>query len=116
PAPPADAAEPPAAPSRGEAHPRLHGCERLRRRRDADPHQGDAGRRARLSGSIAYARRTVLRAAAVAAAVQAAADDVGARSLLSDRALLPRRGFARGSSAGIHAARRRDVVPDAAAD
>jgi hypothetical protein len=53
----------------------------------------------------------VLRAAAVAAAVQAAADDVGARPLLPDRALLPRRGPARRPPARVHPARRGDVVP-----
>ena len=58
----------------------------------------------------------VLRAAAVAADLQAAADDVGLRSLLPDRALLPRRGPARRPSAGVHAARHRDVVPDARRD
>ncbi len=50
----------------------------------------------------------VLRAAAVAAAVQAAADDVRLRALLPDRALLPRRGSARRSPAGVHPARPRD--------
>ena len=58
----------------------------------------------------------VLRAAAVAAALQAAADDERLRSLLSDRALLPRRGPARRAPAGVHAARYRDLVPERGAD
>ena len=41
---------------------------------------------------------------------------VGLRPLLPDRALLPRRGPARRSPAGVHPARRRDLVPLAAAD
>ena len=53
----------------------------------------------------------LLRAAAVAAALQAAADDLGARPLLPDRALLPRRGPARRPPARVHAGRHRDVVP-----
>ena len=50
----------------------------------------------------------VLRAAAVAAAVQAAADDERLRALLPDRPLLPRRGPARRPPARVHAARPRD--------
>src|SRR3546814_21191520 len=60
-----------------------------------------------LSGAVAHASRQVLCAAAIAAAVQAVADDVGPRPLLPDRPLLPRRGSARRPPAGIHAARRR---------
>ena len=52
----------------------------------------------------------VLRAAAVAAAVQAAADDGRLRALLPDRPLLPRRGPARRPPARVHPARPRDVV------
>ena len=53
----------------------------------------------------------VLRAAAGAAAVQAAADDLGLRPLLPDRALLPRRGRPRGPLAGrVLPARRRDEL------
>ena len=89
---------------------------RLHRSRDADADQGDAGGRARLPGAEPHAAREVLRAAAVAADLQAAADDVGLRSLLPDRALLPRRGPARRPAAGVHAARRRDLVPDARRD
>ena len=46
----------------------------LHRHRDADADALDAGRRARLPRALARACRPVLRAAAVAAAVQAAAD------------------------------------------
>ena len=62
---------------------------------DADPDGVVAGRRARLPGAVAHPSGQVLRAAAGAAAVQAAADDVGLRPLLPDRAVLPRRGPAR---------------------
>ena len=58
----------------------------------------------------------VLRAAAVAAALQADADDRGLRSLLPDRQVLPRRGPARRPPAGVHADRHRDVVPRRARD
>ena len=50
-------------------------------------------------------RGRVLRAAAVAAAVQADPDGGGLRPLLPDRALLPRRGAARRPPARIHPAR-----------
>ena len=59
---------------------------------------------------VAPAARLVLRAAAVAADLQAAADDRRPRALLPDRALLPRRGPARRPPARVHAARPRDVV------
>ena len=58
----------------------------------------------------AHAARHLLRAAAVAAALQAAADDRGLRALLPDRALLPRRGAARRPPARVHAARHGDGV------
>ncbi len=48
------------------------------------------GRRPRLPRAFPRAQRQILRAAAVAAAVQTAADDVRLRSLLSDRQMLPR--------------------------
>ena len=54
--------------------------------------------------------RELLRAAAVAAAVQAAADGRRARALLPDRPLLSRRGPARRPPARLHPARPRDVV------
>src|SRR4030095_11455123 len=58
----------------------------------------------------------VLSAATVAADLQAAADDERLRSLLPDRALLPRRGPARRAPAGVHAARHRDFVPQPGTD
>ena len=70
----------------------------------------DARRRARLPGAEPRAPGRVLRAAAVAADLQADPDDCRHRPLLSDRALLPRRGSARRSAARVHAGRRRDVV------
>ena len=85
--------------------------EGFHRHRDADAHALDAGRRARLSRAFARAPRAVLRAAAVAAAVQAAADDRGLRPLLPDRQVLPRRGPARRPAARVHADRYRNVVP-----
>ena len=51
-----------------------------------------------------------LRAAAVAADVQADPDDLGLRPIFPDRALLPRRRPARRPPAGIHADRPGDVV------
>ena len=68
--------------------------------------------RARATSSCPAALQPgiVLRAAAVAAAVQAAADDRRLRALLPDRPLLPRRGPARRPPARVHPARRRDVV------
>ena len=59
---------------------------------------------------VAPAARRVLRAAAVAAALQAAADDRRLRALLPDRPLLPRRGPARRPPARVHPARPRDVA------
>jgi hypothetical protein len=55
-------------------------------------------------------QRRLVRAAAVAAALQADPDDLGLRALLPDRSLLPRRGPAGRSPARVHAARPRDVV------
>ena len=52
----------------------------------------------------------LLRAAAVAAALQAAADGRRLRALLPDRPLLPRRGPARRPPARVHPARHRDVL------
>ena len=67
------------------------------------------GGRARLPGAVPDSSGKILRAAAGAAAVQAAADDVGLRPLFPDRALLPRRGPARRPAARrILSARRRD--------
>ena len=54
--------------------------------------------------------RLLVRAAAVAAALQAAADGRRPRALLPDPALLSRRGLPRRPPARVHAARPRDVV------
>ena len=110
PAPPADAEEPDAAPPRRDGRAQVPGRPRLRRHRDADPLQVHAGRRARVPRAVAHQPRPFLRAAAVAAIVQADADDVGVRPLLPDREMLPRRGPARRPAARIHADRHRDVV------
>ena len=69
------------------------------------------GGRARLPGAEPAAARQLLRAAPVAAALQAAPDGGRLRALLPDRALLPRRGPARGPPAGVHPDRHRDLVP-----
>ena len=111
-APRADAEELAVASRRHARAAQVHGRARLRRRRDADLDEDDARGRARLSRAEPHAARQLLRAAAVAAAHEAAADDVGARSLLSDRQVLPRRGSARGPAARVHAARYRDEVHD----
>ena len=89
---------------RGAARPRLQ------RDRDADPDPVDAGGRPRLPGAGPPAARHLVRPAAVAAAVQAAADGRRHGALLPDRPLLPRRGLPRRPAAGVHPARHRDVV------
>ena len=66
------------APSRDDRHPAVLRRERLLGHRDADPDEVDAGRRARLSGAEPRAPGRVLRAAAVAAALQADPDDLAA--------------------------------------
>ena len=58
----------------------------------------------------AAAAGQLVRPAAVAAAVQAAADGRRHGALLPDRALLPRRGLPRRPAAGVHPARHRDVL------
>ncbi len=93
----------------GAAGPRRRG---LPRGRNADADEVDPRGGARLPRSVAGPRGRVLRAAAVAAALQAAADGRGDRPLLPDGAMLPRRGPARRPAAGVYADRRRDVVPD----
>ena len=92
-------------------HAPAHEGERLQRIPDADPDRVVAGGRARLPGAEPHSSGKVLRAAAGAAAVQAAADDVGLRPLLPDRAMLPRRGPARRPAARrVLSARRRDEL------
>ena len=59
---------------------------------------------------------TFLRAAAIAADLQAAADGQRLRQVFPDRALFPRRGSARRPPARVHADRSRDVVSAAGAD
>ena len=78
---------------------------------DADPDRLEPRGRARLPGALAHPPRQVLRPAAGAAAVQAAAHGLGLRPLLPDRALLPRRGPARRPPARrVLPARRRDEL------
>ena len=83
---------------------------RVRERRDAVPDQVHAGGGARLPGAGPAAPRQLVRAAAVAAAVQAAADGRRPGTLLPAGALLPRRGLPRRPAAGVHPDRPRDVV------
>src|SRR5207248_6741287 len=78
------------APSGGVDDARCAERPRLPRDRDAIPDPLDAGGRPRLSRPRSCPTGVLLRAAAVPAAVQAAADDRGARALLPDRPLLPR--------------------------
>ncbi len=89
---------------------------RLPRPRDARPHEVDPGGRARLPRAGPPPARRVLRAAAVAAALQAALHDERLRALLPDRPLLPGRGAARRPAARVHAARHRDGVRRAGRD
>ena len=99
---------------RDRLDPPAHDRGRLHRVPDADPDRGQPGGRARLPGAGAAAPGQVLRAAAGAAAVQAVGDGGGVRPLLPDRAVLPRRGLARGPLAGrVLPARLRDELRDA---
>ncbi len=82
----------------------------VRRDRDADAHPLDARGRARLPRARAPRGRLLVRAAAVAPAVQAAPHGRGHGALLPDRTLLPRRGLPRRPPARVHAARRRDEL------
>ena len=91
--------------------PEAHGGGRVLRVLDPDPDRVLARRRARLPRALAHSCRQVLRAAAGAADLQAAADGLGLRSLFPDRALLSRRGSARRPAAGrILPARRGDEL------
>ena len=110
PAPRADARGARAAPPghRGDARvPRRGGLPRCR---DAGPDPLDPRGRARLPRPQPPPAGLLLRAAPVAAALQAAADGRRLRALLPDRPLLPRRGPARRPPARLHPARRRDVL------
>ena len=106
-----DAAQHPHARAGGLDHPLGDGGCRLRRHRDADPRQADSGGRSRLRRPDAASARQLLRAAAVAADLQAAARDLRVRALLPDRSLLPGRGSARRPAPGADAARCRDGLP-----
>ena len=97
-----------AAPRRGQDDPRPPQRRGLPRDRDADPHALDARGRARLPRAEPADAGLLVRAAAVAPALQAAADDGRPRALLPDRALLPRRGLPRRPPARVHPARRGD--------
>ena len=66
--------------------------------------------RARLPGAGAPAAGHLVRAAAVPAAVQAAADGRRHGALLPDRALLPGRGLPRRPAAGVHPAGHRGLL------
>ena len=70
--------------------PQRHGAPWLPRGRDAPAHAPHARGCARLPRAFAHPSARVVRAAAVTAAVQAAADGRRRRALLPDRALLPR--------------------------
>ncbi len=116
PAPARDAEQPEAPLSRRDGRAALPRRPRLHRHRDAVPLQVHARGRARVPRAVAHPPRPVLRAPAIAAALQADADDRGVRPLLPDREVLPRRGPARGPPARVHADRHRDVVPHRARD
>ncbi len=104
------AAERALAPPRRQAHAGLPGRARLYRSRDTAPDQEHSGRRARLPGAEQRFPRDVLRAPAISSATEAAPDDRRLRPLLPDRPLLPRRTAASRPPAGVHPARRRNVV------
>src|SRR5439155_16803562 len=97
---------PSSAPARAPRPPRP----RVSRDRDADPHQADTRRGAGLPRTLARASRRVLRAAAVAADIQAAADGGWLRSLFPDRPLLSRRGPPQRPAARVYAERPRGLV------
>ena len=100
-----------AAAQRGQPH-RPHRAARaqVRRGRDADDDPVHSGGCARLPGAGAASSGFLVRAAAVAAAVQAAADGRRHRALLPDRPLLPGRGLPRRPAARVHPARHRDEL------
>ena len=93
-----------------QAHARLLRRQRLHRDRDAPAHQEHAGGRARLHRAGPPASRTVVRAAAEPAAVQADPDGGRLRALPADLPLPARRGSARRPSGGVHADRPGDEL------
>ncbi len=111
PAPARDAAQHRAAPQGRDRHSRVPERAGLLRDRDAVHDALHARRRARLPGAQPRPSRRVLRAAAVAADVQADPDDLRLRQVLPDRALLPRRRPARRPPARVHADRSGDQLP-----
>ena len=106
----ADAAQPARPGRRQLGDPPGDGGSGFRRGRDADARAVDAGGRPRVPRAVAQGAGLVLRPAAVAAAVQAAADGGRRRPLLPDRPLPARRGPARRPPVRVHAARRRDEL------
>ena len=84
----------------------------VRERGDPVPDPVHPRGRARLPGAGPAAARPLVRAAAVAAAVQAAADDLRAGALLPARPVLPGRGLPGRPAARVHPDRHRDVVRD----
>ena len=95
---------------RDRGDPAHDGRARLRRRLDAEHDARHAGGRARLPRPGAAAARQVLRARAVAAALQAALHGRRDRPLLPDRHVLARRGSARRPAVRVPPARPRDGV------
>ena len=106
----AAAAKPASAPSVLPGDAAVPGRPRLRGSGDARAHQKHAGGRAGLPGAQPGESGRILRAPAVAAALQATAHGGGLRPVLSDRQVLPGRGPARRPAAGVHADRHRDVL------
>ena len=102
-----DGTQPPPSCRRDPHRPRRHGRARLPRHRDPVPHPVHTGRCPRLPGPRQAPAGLVVRAAAVTAALQAAADGGGAGAVLPDRALLPRRGLPGRPSARVQPARHR---------
>ena len=88
----------------------IPGRPRILGNRNAVSHPIHARRGPRFYRPVALCAGEFLRAAAVAAVVQAIADGRGLRQIHADRPLLPRRGPARRSAGRIHAARHGDGV------
>src|SRR5205807_9269685 len=109
-APSRDAGQPHAAPPAAAAGAPYAVRSGVSRDRDPGAHQADAGGCARLLGAIAGAPGGVLRVAAVAPNLQAAAHGVRLRPLLPTGALLPGRGSAQRPATRVHSDRPRGVV------